>query len=428
VNPSGGVLADYGPLAGSGGVGYCTWAADGTALVIFDSSAAQIYNLLPGGPTSVLVIDGTALEYLDGFFIAIATAGSLATTNPCQINVSNNLDPSTWDPLNFVIRTGSPDLPVGLAVVNSLLWIFGQKNTEIWYDAGTVGFPFARANGGQLNLGCLSPGSIVKFLNCVMWLGGDDHGYPQIYMSQGMSAVRVSNPAIEFFLTSGGAGAGYIPYVTELFKTVAYGYQEAGHTFYVLNLPAPWGPAGLGGALVYDLTTGLWHERYSNVPEGIVHPDPTTWGTPLACCCASVATFGANNQPIFVGDQYSGTIYLQGLQFWDDSSAPMLCRRTSPHVSDADRWITYDRFTLSCDVGNALPQLSYSNDGGKSFNNWTYGLQKAQDQGAPDTFQRFYAMQLGRSRDRVFNVDCIPTNQAIRFIDAYLKITPGNET
>lgn len=424
VNSGGGVLTDYGPMAGSTGLGYCTWAADGTALVIFDSSAAQIYNVDPSGtPSCNLVIDGVALEYLDGFFVAIPTGGSLAGTNPCQINASDNLNPTSWNPLNYVIRTGSPDLPVGLAVVNSLLWIFGQKNTEIWYDAGTVGFPFARTNGGQLNIGCLAPGSIVKFQNSVMWLGGDDHGYSQVYMSQGMSAVRVSNPAIEWMLASGNPVIGYSPYATPLYKTFAYGYQEAGHTFYVLNLPAPWGPAALGGALVYDLTTGLWHERYSNIADST----DASWGLPHACCVASTALFGVN-QPILVGDFYSGKVLQQQLNFFKDNGEPFLCRRTAPHVSDADRWITYNKFTLSCDVGTALPVLGYSNNGAINFLPWTYPLQKAQDVGAPETFQRFYAMQLGRSRDRVFYVDCVPTFSSIRFIDAYLNVTPGNET
>ena len=48
----------------------------------------------------------------------------------------------------------SPDKIQGLIVVGRDLWIFGTQSFEIWYDAGTAPFPFARniSIAGQIGL------------------------------------------------------------------------------------------------------------------------------------------------------------------------------------------------------------------------------------------------------------------------------------
>ena len=224
---------DYGAMAGSSGVGPAKVIQNGGSasfsVCVMDYSVPAIFNANTAGPSMDLVFNASDMEYLDGFQVAIAFGADLAGANPNQINTSNFGDVTTWNALNFVIRTGTSDLVNGLATNNSLLYIFGQRNLEIWYNAGNAGFPFARVNGGTIGLGNLSTFAIVKFYNAVLWLGASDQGLAQVYMINGTSPQRVSNASIEFLL---GQFTG-----PQLNLAWAYGYQENGHTFYVLNIP-----------------------------------------------------------------------------------------------------------------------------------------------------------------------------------------------
>ena len=397
--------SSYGAMPSSGGVGPCQIIANGTQLLVCDPSAAKVYIADPTGPVMTPVFNGVALEYLDGFYISIAYGASLAGSNPNQINVSKNGDGTVWDPLNYVIRTGAADLTTNLAVLNGQLWIFGQKSIEVWFDAGNNGFPFARISGATINLGLLSPYSVVKFNNTIMWLAADDRGYSQVYMTQGLSPVRVSNFGVEGALLQQAVFAGPSSY--------AYGYQENGHTFYVLCIAASNGVPF--ATLVYDLTTGMWHER--------------AFAGPTPCCFSSV-TSGVGADSNYVGDSKSANVYGQSTSYPSDGGSAITYIRNAPHVSNENKWTKYPRLELDGDFGTAAPMLSYSNDGGRSFLTgapWPYAMRQAQDAGSAGTFRRFFAMQLGRSRDRVFNLKITDSTNLIRIANAYLTAEGGTE-
>lgn len=413
---SGGALTDYGAMAGSAGIGPVQIIANGVQLLVMDSSSQTIYNALASGPTMNAVFNGPALEYLDDFYVAIASGASLAGANPNQINVSANGDGTSWPALDYVIRTGAADLTTQLATLNSLLWIFGSKTTEIWYDAGNAIFPFQRVSGGTLNIGLLAPYSVVKFFNTILWIGSDATGCAQVYMANGMTPVRVSNYAIENILTT--PGLANVP------QTYAYGYQEAGHTFYCIKLcNSSFVPYA---ELVYDLTTGLWHERsYAGIWPCSFANQPGNF----------YQAWNGANGPFYVGDANSANIYLQTIGRASDNGAAINYYRTAPHLSNSNKVIRYPRFELDIDpqatspggTGSIQPVLDYSNDGGKNFLGYNRAMQQASDQGFPTGFQRFFALQLGRSRDRVFKVSITDASNLIRIPGAYLTGVPGME-
>ena len=409
LNNAGGVTTDYGLGLTVGQPVPTPMVPNGTQLLICDPVAKKVFNVNPAGPSLDLVFNGVALEYLDGFYVSIATGASLAGTNPNQINVSANGDGTTWPALSYAIRTGSADLTIQLAVLNSLLYIFGQKTIEVWYDAGNAVFPFARVNGGTINLGCVAAQSVVKFQNTIMWLGGSDTGSAQVYMMNGMNPVRVSNAAIESMIQS-MASQSNLPYAK------AFGYQEAGHTFYQISFcnSSYQTVAGLSNLkLVYDLTTGLWHQRSYSLAGTI----PTGF--------ASVPNFGATWPSFAIGE--NGKVCYQSQTYTSDLGTAITYTRTAPHSSNENKWIKYPRLELDCDIGTAAPVLDYSNDGGKTFLGLSVPMRQAQDQGTRGTFRRFYATQLGRSRDRVFKVTITDDSNQIRIVNAYLTAEASNE-
>lgn len=413
-NNAGGITTTFGPGAGPGLAAAtavpCPIVSNNQQLLVCDPLNGRVFYINPGtGNLGVAVFNGIALEYLDGYMISIATGASLVGANPNQLNVSDFLAAGTaanWGALNYVIRTGSADKLKQLAVMGSLLILFGEKSIEFWYNAGNANFPFARMQGASLNLGCLAAQSVVKFYNTVLWLGADDRGYAQVYMMQGTNPVRVSNASIEFLIAAFSSQPN-LPYAK------AYGYQEAGHTFYVLNLCNS--SYQTSQSLVYDLTTGLWHERSYNVSG------------PWPCGFASVANFGAVI-PNFVCDDLSGNVYYQSINYANDNNATtrkIVYTRTAPHVCDQGKVLRYNRLEIDGDFGNADPILTYSNNGGRSFTSSpSYSMLQATDQGfTGQTFKRAWARQLGRSRDRVFKVTITEGTELIRIANAYLDVS-----
>ena len=403
-----GTISDVGALAGSAGVGPCQFvqgAGPAFQLLLMDSSTpgsatgqfGAIYNVVAGLP---VVFDGMALEYLDGFFVAIDTPTSTVQN---RVSVSALTDGTDWPALANNRRLGSNDLLTQLVTINGHLWPLGQKNFEIWYNAGTSPFPFARMPGTTINKGLLARFAYAKIDNTLMWLGADDLGWAVVYRASGALPVRVSTFAIETLINN--------TYGTDIHLARAHAYQEGGHLFFVLNFPA--------GTVVYDLTTGQWHERsYLNPISGLMErarPD----------CFASVNQF-LTSTVNFVGDYATGHIYKQALSYPADNGQTIRRIRTAPHVSNQNRVVQYSSLYLDADIGTAEPALEFSNNGGKTFPR-AYAAKPASTESPDYGFPRYGWVQLGQSRDRVFRVTIDSSTNTICLIAAYLDANPGTE-
>src|SRR5579859_7089333 len=415
VSSAGAVLTDYGAIAGStGSFRAVTFAHNGNQLLVMDPTcggggggiSGAIFNVNPAGPSCDFVFNGGALTYLDTFFVA------LSSTSNSQLNISGPLDGTTWPGLDFVVRSGSADLCIQLEVLNGQLWIFGQKTTELWYNAGNPLFPFARIQGATLNIGLLAPRSVVKFSDNIMWLGGDEHGFGRVYMTKGTQAVPVSTPGIEAQLNAiFAAQGGTITYAT---SAVAYG--EAGHEFYCLR---PGGSAN-NPTFVYDRSTNMWHERTSS-PDGITENQWIVLST--AASPFFNVGLGIYN---FAGSVNSGKIYKMGLGFTNEDGLSIIRTRTSPHISNSNRRMTYNSLAFDADIGTAQMVLDYSNDGARTFLGRNYNVPKAGTAAA--TGMDYYKIsQLGQSRDRVFKLKITDSANQIALVNAYLDATQGVE-
>lgn len=392
LSSGGGIMTDYGSMSGSSGSGPVVLIANGTQLLVQDSSSAKIYNAIAGMP---VVFNGAALEYLDGFYIAIAFGASLVGGNPNQINVSALADGTSWNVLDYVIRTGSSDLTTALAVLNGMLWIFGQKSIEIWYNAGDPLFPFARIQGATLNQGLMAPASVVKFENTLLWLGASDRGYVTVYRSTGIQAQRVSTFPIEQIISSFPAAV--------LPDAWAYGYQENGHTFYVLNLVSQTNVPLQ--TVVYDMTADAWHERVY----------AATWPVSFA----SVPGF-ASVGPNFVGDGKSGKIYYQGMMYPNDGGTAIAYERIWNMPGTQNQWARYPQMEILADVGTAKMTLFWSDDAGRTYPHSRGPV--AGSIGSPTSGPRFDFRQMGRARDRRYKLDITDKDNLIRLIGAYAEV------
>jgi hypothetical protein len=316
-----------GNIAGSGPVSI---ADNGTQLFFAANPEGYIYNITTNTYTQITDVDfpgAVTVGYLDGYF------GSII------------------EPLAFASAEGAPDLIAAINVDQRELWVFGTSTIEVWYNAGTANFPFARIQGAFNELGCLAPYSVAKLDNTLFWLGNDARGYGVVYRAEGYRGKRVSTHPIEFAIQSYG----------DVSNALAYTYQQEGHAFYVLIFPT------VDKTWVFDVATGAWHER-AGFDNGYFTRH------------RSNCQMNFQSETI-VGDYLNGNLYVFDLDYYTDNDAVqkwVRSWRALPTGANNLKRTAQHSLQLDCesgvgtDTGQAQdPQvmLRWSDDGGHTWSN-----------------------------------------------------------
>ena len=408
-------------------------ADNGTQLFFACNGPSYIYNEATNEFKQITDVDfpgAVTVGYLDGYFV-------FNEPNSQRVWVTQLLDGTSIDPLDFASAEGSPDGLVAVNVDHREAWLFGTDSVEVWYNVGGTDFPLQRIQGAFNEIGCVAAFSIAKLDNSLFWLGTDARGQGIVYKANGYTGQRVSTHAIEYAIAQYG----------NISDALAYTYQQEGHGFYVLTFPSA------NATWVYDAATQAWHER-----AGLVNGAFTRHRSNCQC------NFGGET---IVGDFENGNIYKYTLDVYSDNNAPQkwlrswraiptgqnTLKRTAQHSLqlDAESGVGLNGFTteqvfflvtqagdnlitengnyLATDITSSViadPQvmLRWSDDGGHNWSNehWT-------SMGGIGRFgQRIMWRRLGmttRIRDRVYEVSGTdPVKIAI--MGAELHASPTN--
>lgn len=321
----------------------CTIAENATQLAICDGNDLYILTYATNSLDKVVDPDfpqAVSVSFQDQYFI-------INKPDSAEVYVSTLADGTSWAALDFATAESSPDDLVRVYSAFGQLWLFGEVTTEVWYNSGNVDYPFARIEGAKMQMGCIARHSVVDLDNSVFWLGGDKDGRGIVYKASGYTPQRVSTHAIEFAIRQ----------ATDMENIRAYSYQEDGHLFYVLT------GGGLATTLVYDASTGLWHERayLDHCGDWQLHK-------------AATHIYAFNKH--LVGDAASGKIYDMSLDYFDDDGEEIKRERTFTHLhNENNRFIVReiqvdfeDGVGLTTGQGdNPTVWLQTSNDGGRVF-------------------------------------------------------------
>ena len=368
-------------LGSVNGTGPVSIADNGTQIVFACNPDAFVYNETLGTFAQIVDPDfpgAQMVAYLDGYFV-------FNQPNSQLIWVTQLLDGTQIDPLDFASAEGSPDGVVALIVDHRELWVFGTDSTEVWYDAGLADFPLARIQGAFNEIGCVAPYSVAKMDNSLFWLGTDARGQGIVYRANGYTGSRVSTHAVEWQIQQ---------YAT-ISDAVAYTYQQDGHSFYVLNFPTA------NTTWVFDAATQAWHERAGLVNGLFVRQR-------------------ANNQcnflgTIVVGDFENGNIYALDLDTFEDNGSPqrwLRSWRALPTGQNNFKRTAQHSLQLTCETGVGLatgqgsdPQvmLEWSDDGGHTWSNEHWASMGAIGGYSTRVIWRRLGMTM-KLRDRVYRV------------------------
>ena len=349
-------------------------------LVIVDGRNGYVYDL---GTRTFNRIDSDAflgsvtVEYFSGYYVFIQP-------NTQTFYISALEDALTIEPLDFATaNNASPDRLVGQAVTGKVLVLFGEVSAEIWQDAGAADFTLQANTGAKMEVGLLAAHTAKELDNSVFWLGRDQRGAGMVYKMEGFRPSRVSTMAVEEQIQRA------ISEGNDVSLSVAYAYQQGGHSFYVLQVP------GLNTTWVYDASSQQWHERAElTLGEYRQHR-----GRYHAYC------FGKH---LITGDDE--IIYEYDVDANTNAGDVLVRDRVSPHFATPQlSRIGFGAFELDCTVGKGINGqaearvlLRYSNDGGDSWSDWrTSTLGAIGERKARARFLR-----CGAARDRVWQVRC----------------------
>ena len=280
--------------------------------------ATDAFSVIPNGG---FFVGADRVDYLDGYFIF---------NQPFSQNfwISQFMSP-TFDPagLDFAAKITHSDLLITLIVSKRLVYLFGSRMTEIWYNAGATdiaagSFPFAEMQSEVIiDHGTTAKYSPAVYDNSVFWLAHNRAGEHIVIQATGYQTKRVSTYAIESWL--GGAG------VTD--DAIGFCYLAFGHAFYVLTFPT------IDHTWVYDITTGLWHEWLWMDPDGVEHRHRAM----------SYSILGDVNG---VGDWQNGNVY--ALYGYTDNGQPIKRVRSFPHLLQDGRRMFWREFVADMETGN----------------------------------------------------------------------------
>jgi len=284
--------------------------------------------------TTVSAVDARSVTVQDGYAIYV-------TRNTGEFVISEIADSGDVDPAEFASAESNPDNLLTVVSANRELWLMGERSIEVWYNSGDPEFPFVRNAAGVINRGALSPWSVVVIDGQVYWLGDDG----LVYRNAGYVPQRISTHAIDYAI-------GQFDYGQQR-AAVASTYSQEGHTFYVLTFQ--------NGTYVFDISTGLWHERQ-------------TYGQTRWRVSCMLPAFGE----LLAGDFADGKIYHVDLDTYVDDDQPIQRIVDTQPIGDGINRILMHSFQLSTEAGTGLiggqgadPEviLQWSDNGGRTWRN-----------------------------------------------------------
>jgi len=262
--------------------------------------------------------------YLDGTTY-ILTADS-------AVYGSNINDPTTWDPINYLLAQIEAD--TGIRCEKQLVYVIAMKSksVEIFYDAGnTSGSPLGAVQGAKVSVGCRHADSVQSLDGVLVWIATSENGSVSVMALENLTISPISNDYIDRLLET----ADY----TTVYSWIT---RYNGHVFYGVTLK------NSNRTLVCDLTTRQWAEWQ----------DPSGNYFPYVSC-----TLGTANVPIFLHES-SGETHILNSDVYQDNGVTFDVTIITPNFDGGVRVRkTLPIMDLLTDqVTNSTLSVSYTED------------------------------------------------------------------
>jgi hypothetical protein len=341
---------------------------NGTQLVITDGTYGYTYNTSTS--TFARIVDAyfpipSSNTYLNSYTV-------VSEANSGRYYISTSYDATAWAALDFATAEGSPDNLVRVFADNGVLYLFGDKTTEVHGDSGATDFPFTRIGASAIEWGLAAKWSLAKFMDSLIFLRKNRLGAVQVCILSGTQAMPVSNPEMDYVFSQYSAVS----------DATGFAYMVSGHPMYQINFPSA------GESWLYDGISKCWSRLQSN---GGRHK-------------AEIQVQFLDKS--YVSDYATGRIYRLDQNAYDDDGDTIVREFVSRHNKSGD-YLSISQLWLEMESGVGLVtgqgsdpriMMQVSRDGGK-----TWGAERWANFGKEGEYgARALWNRLGRSRDWLF--------------------------
>lgn len=182
-------------------------------------------------PTAGAFSDFGSVEFLGGYTI-------LTERNGRQIQWTALADPSSLPGLNFATAEARDDVILRGVAINGNLWVFKTTSIEVWQVTGLASEEaFSAIPGLVIERGLRAFNLVTKFPGGAFFVGSDNVPY----LAGGAETRALANLGVQTAIENSE-------------PTHCHYHEDEGHKFLTLRFADR-------PAWVFDLSTGLWHER-----------------------------------------------------------------------------------------------------------------------------------------------------------------------
>lgn len=328
LGSDGSIIATYSPIANDGLI--VSMAASQNSLFVV--SVNTLYRINSGVMTTpALPFTPLAVVTIAGYVVALSNANR-------RFYWSTD-DGVTWNALDFqTLETDLPNNLVNIIVDHEEMWVFCNRNAQVYVVGDDPRAPFVRVSAGEIMHGLGARLALCQLDNTLFWLGKNRDGESIVWRANGYTPMRVSNHAVENSIR------GYSRHDDAIMQT----YQLNGHS--CLRLTFPSANNGLGATWEYDASVNNWTEvGFWNYRLG-------QYERHRGNCY--VSAFGK----ILVGDHSNGLIYEMSPDFYSDFGYPIRWERRCPHIVKENKRIRYKRFEVMPQTGTGETTPVWLND------------------------------------------------------------------
>jgi hypothetical protein len=328
-----------------------TGTVDGSAMVIMAANqraspeigivADNVYYVLNTAANTISRPNISSLPapgsvtFLDGYLIFSIPDGRIFHT---ALN-----DALTVNALSFATASSRSDGLRRIITHRGALIALGETSLEIWEDAGTAPFAFARIRA-DIDIGCIAEQTVATVADALIWV--DHNGV--VRQLTASEPVRISTHALERAISA-------LTWNERRTLRAVYTHFN-GHDFYAVTSPY-W-------TWELDLATGLWHERASG---GLAN-----W---------FAQGFSSFNGKVVVGSSEDASLHVLDGTSQTESGKPYLFLAQSAPLHDFPGGLIVDQLDVDiipgvgitgadADARDPKLMLDWSDDGGRT---WTGG-------------------------------------------------------
>lgn len=397
-----GVQTNRGTVAVDGNPGTISSNGDGGAQIFVTSATnGYILDLLTNTFSQIAFLTGKATfgGALDGYFLALDASTS-------TFYISNLLDGTVWDPLDFAQRSVAPDPWISMEVSGRYVWLFGEQTSEAWYNNGASPFPFAPYAPGFILFGIAAPYSKRVLGKDLIWLARSRDGQNQVLRMAGFTPEVISTYPLQYAISN----------YSTFDDAQGDSYSDLGHNFFLLTFPT----ASVTWA--FDTETLQWAKRGTWLAET---GEFIEWRPRWHAFCFGEHRFLDSQTPAL----YNVTI---NSQVDVDDRAIRRLRRAPPLMDENER-VFYSKFSVDFQPATTTvisgqgsdPQamLRFSDDGGR-----TWSAEQWRTCGKiGEYFTRVEWNRLGCARRRVWEVS-VSDPVAFRISNAYMVLAQAPQS